>query len=160
MFERLSCMKTSQTQDRRSVPARGHVLLARWGSVYLRKVLSRLSGGLPKADPVFDATDASLDERRRECKAVLVRWFPPVKDSPSGEKTAPEQGFPTGFRTRGALRRENGAGAGPSYATAAKNASPASRAPACYARLAATNREDAYARREGSNHRERHGRGP
>ena len=91
---------------------------------------------------------------------VPACWFPSVKESPSGEKTAPEQGFPTGFRTRRALRRRNDAGAEPSYATAVKNASPASRAPACYARLAATNREDAHVRREAPNHRGGDGRGP
>lgn len=32
------------------------------GSVYLRKVLSRLSGSLPKAGPVIHATQISLKE--------------------------------------------------------------------------------------------------
>ena len=40
---------------------------------------------------------------------VPACWFPSVKESPSGEKTAPEQGFPTGFRTRCAFRRQNDA---------------------------------------------------
>lgn len=62
MFVRLSCIKTSQTQNRREAPAYGHELLAPGGSVYLRKVLSRLSVGLPKAGPVVHATQISLKE--------------------------------------------------------------------------------------------------
>ena len=36
------------------------------------------------------------------------------RNAPSGEKTTPEQGFPTGFRTRHALRRVFDAGSGSS----------------------------------------------
>ena len=49
----------------------------------------------------------------------------PYENAPSGEKATPQRGFPTGFRTRCALRRENDAGTVTLHVIAARTRPPA-----------------------------------
>ena len=74
-----------------------------------RRALRRRNDAGAKA-PCAAAAGTRLPARKRRRKEDFRRNH--VQEAPSGEKTAPEGGFPTGLRTRRALRRRNDAEAG------------------------------------------------